>query len=83
MAANDNAVSCTNKDVTFFSMLAQCIGVDASGNKTLRVHSSASVNNSTGLACGGANDGLNTQASLLELFTYDTNNDLAIRMSIL
>lgn len=82
MAANDNVITC-GADFTFEELLAGAIGEDASGKPTLRLHDSDSVSGSKFFPCGSAIDGENVNAALRNLFTLDSNGDIAIRVSLL
>lgn len=80
MAANDNVVGC-GKTFTLKELLIGAIGQDASGKSTLRLHSSASVDDSAIKTC--ANKEVQEEEALMSLFTLDTNGDIAVRVSIL
>lgn len=80
MAANDNVIGC-GKTFTFQELLIGAIGQDASGKSTLRLHSSASVNDSNIKTC--TNKQVDEDEALMSLFALDTNGDISIRVSIL
>lgn len=80
MAANDDVVSC-NKNFTFKELLIGAIGRDASGKATLRLHSSASVNDSSIESC--TNKDVTEEEAIMSLFALDTNGDISLRVSIL
>jgi len=82
MAANDNALSCSKGSLTFYEMLAACIGVEASGKKYVRTHKVTAVAGSEGITC---NSGINSEDELKNelrnIFCLDANGDWAIRLS--
>lgn len=82
MATNDNALSCAKGSLTFYEMLAACIGEEADGKKYVRTHKVTAVAGSSGISC---NSGINSEAELQNelrnIFCLDANGDWAIRLS--
>lgn len=81
MAANDNAVTCGNSEITFWELLASCIGVDAGGKKYVRYYEPTNVPGSKGFSCGVPIDVNEIQNELKNIFTTDANGDMCIRIS--
>jgi hypothetical protein len=81
MAANDNAVSCSNSEATFWELLASCIGEDATGKKYLRYYEPSNVSGSKGFSCGADMGPEQIQNELRNLFTTDSNGDMCIRIA--
>jgi hypothetical protein len=79
MAANDNAVACGNTEVTFWELLASCIGEDASGKKYIRLYATTDVADSKGFSCGSDMGVEQIQNELRSLFTVNANGDMCIR----
>ncbi len=82
MATNDNGISCAKQDLSFWELLAGCIGKEASGKKYIRTHKVTPVSGSKGIDC---NSGINSQEELenemRNIFCLDANGDLAIRIT--
>lgn len=82
MAANDNVLDCNTGALTFWEMLGSAIGVQADGKKYLRMHVVTPVAGSSAISCGsGINSPEELMSEMRNLFTLDSNGDVAIRVS--
>lgn len=81
MAANDNALTCSNKDLTLEELFAAAIGKDASGKPYLRYYDTTNVAGSKFIACGFPVDAQNLTDVFRNLFTLDANGDIALRVA--
>lgn len=81
MAANDNYLGC-GEDIGWKELLTAAIGVDATGHYTLRVIDSDAVAGSSPFPCGTPPDATNLDKVLAGLFAFDSNGDVALRISI-
>jgi hypothetical protein len=78
MAANDNAISC-GTEFTLTELLASAIGKDATGKPYLRLYATNNVSGSKFFDCGQPVDPTNVDSVLKNLFTLDSNGDVALR----
>lgn len=78
MAANDNVVSCTNSEITFWELLSGAIGVDAQGKQYVRLYATTNVAGSKAFDCTNQVGGMGP-GDFRGIFTLDANGDWAIR----
>jgi hypothetical protein len=81
MALNDNVIGC-GKDFSLLELLAAAIGEDSSGKPTLRVIDSNAVSGSKFFDCSTAADPVSLEAAFKNLFAFDSNGEIALRISI-
>lgn len=81
MALNDNVIGC-GKDFSVLELISGAIGKDSSGKFTLRVIDSNAVAESKAFDCGNSTDPVTLEAVIKGLFAFDSNGDIALRISI-
>lgn len=81
MALNDDVIGC-GKDFSLFELIAAAIGKDATGHFTLRVIDSDAVAGSNAFDCSTSVDPVALEAVYKGLFAFDSNGDIALRISI-
>ena len=81
MALNDDVIGC-GKDFDVLELIAGAVGKDSTGKFTLRVIDSNAVAGSKTFDCGNSVDPVTLEAVIKGLFAFDSNGDIALRISI-
>lgn len=81
MALNDNVTECGTYH-SLIELMASAIGKDATGKATLRVIDSNAVAGSRFFDCSNGVTPQDLEAAFKALFAFDSNGDIALRVSL-